>query len=110
MATQGKTKPRAAVKQSLRIVEKTVKAPAAENRKLENFKKLLIHNLQPKAKPENVVQTIVDAALVSEYTPRIRRRDYYPHMKEVISNALLKNKILKKEALDISKHYQKLLG
>jgi hypothetical protein len=110
MATQVKTKLKAAVKQSLKIVERTVQAPAAENRKLENFKKLLVRNLKPQSKPENVVQTIVDAALVSEYTPQIRQRNYYPHMKEVISNALLKNKILKKEALDISKHYQKLLA
>ena len=110
MASREKIKSKPAVKQSLKIVERTVKAPAAETRRLENFKKLLVRNLQPKARPENVVQTIVDAALVSEYTPQIRRRDYYPHMKEVISNALLKNKILKKEALDISKHYQKLLG
>jgi hypothetical protein len=110
MATQGKTKQKAAVRPALKIVEKPVLAPAAESRKLENFKKLLVRNLQPKAKPENVVQTIVDAALVSEYTPQIRRRDYYPHMKEVISNALLKNKLLKKEALDISRHYQKRLG
>jgi hypothetical protein len=110
MAIQEKPKTKLAAKQSLKIVERTVQAPAAENRKLENFKKLLIRNLKPKAKPENVVQTIVDAALVSEYTPQIRRCNYYPHMKEVISNALLKNKILKKEALGISKHYQKLLG
>ncbi|MDR1452535.1 MAG: hypothetical protein LBJ25_00965 [Candidatus Margulisbacteria bacterium] len=110
MTTQEKTKPQATVKQPLRIVEKAVRAPAAESRKLENFKKLLVKNLKPRSRPENVVQAIVDAALVSEYTPQIRRRDYYPHMREVISNALLKNKILKKEALNISKHYQKRLG
>ncbi|MDR2430809.1 MAG: hypothetical protein LBD99_00910 [Candidatus Margulisbacteria bacterium] len=93
-----------------RIVEKSVRAPALVNRKLENFKKLLVKNLQPKAKPEKTIETIVDAALVSEFTPNIRKREYYAHMKQTITGALLKNKTLKKEALEISKGYQKLLG
>ena len=108
MATQEKIKQKTG--HSLRVVERAVKAPAVADRKLENFKKLLVRNLLPKAKVENVVQTIVDAALVSEYTPKIRRRSYYGHMTTTISNALLKNKALKQDAIAISKHYQKLLG
>ena len=105
-----KTKPKTGKKTVARIVEKTIKAPALVNRKLENFKKLLVKNLEPKAKTENVIETIVDAALVSEFTPNIRKREYYDHMRQTITNALLKNKNLKKEALEISKTYQKLLG
>ena len=109
MTTQLKTKQKVSAKNSLRVVTRVVKAPVSPDRKLENFKKLLIKNLRPKANVENVVQTIVDAALVSEYTPKIRQRNYYGHMQQTISNALLKNKALKQDALAISKHYQKLL-
>jgi len=108
LKTKSKTKTTA--KAAARIVTKQVKAPALVNRKLENFKKLLIKNLEPNAKTENVIETIVDAALISEFTPNIRKRDYYKHMRQTITNALLKNKALKKEALEISKTYQKLLG
>ncbi|GBR76764.1 hypothetical protein NO2_1261 [Candidatus Termititenax persephonae] len=110
MTIQGKTKRRPAVKQAVKIVARTVKAPAVINRKLETFRKLLIKNLVPTAKVENVVETIVDAALVSEYTNKIRQRSYYRCMQSTIANALLKNKILKQDAISISKHYQKLLG
>ena len=109
MVTQTKVKQKT-TGHSLRVVTRTIKSPAPVDRKLETFKKLLVKNLQPKAKVENVVQTIVDAALVSEYTPKVRQRGYYGHMKMTISNALLKNKSLKQDALAISKHYQKLLG
>ena len=105
-----KIKSRSDKKTTARIVERPVRAPALVNRKLENFKRLLVKNLQPKAKAENVIETIVDAALVSEYTPNIRKRGYYTHMKQTIANALLKNKSLKKEALELSRGYQKLLG
>ncbi|MDR1998229.1 MAG: hypothetical protein LBQ83_07910 [Candidatus Margulisbacteria bacterium] len=106
---QVKVKQKTAKKFAARIVERPIKAPVPANRKLENFKKLLVKNLTPKAKTENIIETIVDAALVSEFTPQIRRRGYYPHMRQTISNALLKNKGLKKEALEISRAYQKLL-
>ena len=108
MVTREKTKQKTG--QSLKVVERAVRAPAKADRKLENFKKLLVLNLLPKAKVENVVQTIVDSALVCEYTPKIRQRTYYNHMSTTISNALLKNKALKQDAMSIAKHYQKLLG
>ena len=97
-------------KKAIRIVSRPVKAPAPVNRKVENFKKMLLKNLAPRAGTENVIETIVDAALLSEFTSNIRKREYYSHMKQTITNALLKNKALKKEALELSKGYQKLLG
>lgn len=105
-----KIKARTSKRPAARIVEKKVKAPALVNRKLENFKKLLVKNLTPHADAENTIETMVDAALVSEFTPNIRKRKYYTNMKQTIANALLKNKNLKKEALEISRGYQKLLG
>ena len=109
MTTLGKTKKQSSAKTAVRLVTRTVQVPAAVNPKLETFKKLLVKNLVPQAKVENVVQTIVDAALVSEYTSKIRLRNYYDRMKLTIANALLKNKTLKQDAIAISKHYQKLL-
>jgi hypothetical protein len=87
----------------IQVVERTVKAPTSA----DMFKLILSKALPGKKDAESIMGTIVEAALVSEFSPKICEKKYYGKMRDFIAATMLKSSLLRKEALALAKGYGK---
>lgn len=88
----------------VQIVERTVQAPTSA----DVFKLILTKALPGKKDVESIMGTIVEAALVSEFSTEICKKEYYGKMRDFIAATMLKSTVLRKEALAMAKGYGKV--
>lgn len=94
-----KIKKRSKSKNKARIVERSVKS----SKSMDIFKLILANTLPGQKSAENIMGTIVEAALVSEFSPGITQKKYYGKMVDYITSTMLKHKDLRQEAMTLAK-------